>query len=430
MAALGNTQFYKQFAQSRTAFYLLIFMLCVVFVPSARAQANPAYTVEGVEIDVTAENAVKAREKAMAEAQVKAYQMLAERFLSPEELKSFHAPDADTVSMLVQDFEVTNEQLSAVRYKGTFTVRFRPNAMKTQMASQGKVYSDIQQKPVLILPFYEAGGKTSLWNQGNPWMQAWRALPADKNALQPLAIPLGDAQDAAQISDEQAMDYDPVMLQQLAERYNADDIAILLASAEQKGLTVNMYHNGFDGPVFIQKIVIDKTSGETDQAFFNRAALQAKALLRQNWKANAAYNPAMPGAQPSQQAAQTTYTGDAGTMYQMMRNGQVPQAQGVPPPAAHNNQGLGTPTTYPAIARFNSVQDWVRMKNTLDRVYGVQFVLIKSLKTREAYIDIRYAGEIRALQAALQTAGIGMRSSFAGAPIELFVTSSNQPIYR
>ena len=150
---------YKQFVPVRTVFYMLLaafFMAFFLTIPAiSHAETNPAYTVEGVEVDVTAENAVKAREKAMDEGQVKAYRMLAERFLGEEAMKTFKDPDPVTVSSLVQDFEVTKEQLSSKRYKGTYTVRFRPNAMKMQMASKGISYSDAPKKPVLVLPFYQ-----------------------------------------------------------------------------------------------------------------------------------------------------------------------------------------------------------------------------------------------------------------------------------
>jgi hypothetical protein len=409
---------YKQFAATRTAFYLLAALLFLLFPAMSMAAANPAYTVEGVEVDVTAENAVKAREKALDEAQVKAYQMLAERFLGPDELKTFKMPDPITISSVVQDYEVTNEQLSMTRYKGVFTVRFRPNAMKTQMASQGKTYSDVQKKPVLVLPFYQVGGSTTLWSETNPFMRAWRAMPGDKTMLNPTVLPLGDANDMAEVNDSDALQYDPMEAQKLANRYGADDIAVLVASSEPTStvegrLTVNIYNNGFEGPVFVQKVSIDQLPNEPEDALFARAALKIKGLLRTNWKANAAY---VAGPAPA-----TTTTTVTTTTYGQPN----PQAAAQIP---YTRQALGASKSYGAHARFASVQDWVRLKNTLDRVYGVQAVIIKSLKPREAVMDIRYAGEASALQLALQNAGIIMRAS-PGGGLELYL-SSNQPVYR
>lgn len=413
---------YKQFCVFRTALYALAALVFLVNAPMALAAANPAYTVEGVEVDVTAENAVKAREKALDEAQVKAYQMLAERFLSPEEMKTFKAPDPITVSSLVQDFEVTNEQLSKTRYKGTYTVRFRPTAMRMQMASQGKVYSDTPRKPVLVLPFLEQGAGTTLWSETNPWMAAWRAMPAEANAMTPTVLPLGDAEDMAFIADNEGLQYDPLRVQELASRYNADDIAILMASSvptpsSQGRLTVNIYNNGFEGPTFVQKVVVDQMAGETDEAVFARAAAKVKDLLRTNWKANAAYNPAAP-------QTTTTVTTTTTTTY-------APPHVSGQPAIPQTRPALGPSQNYAASAKFASVQDWVRLKSTLDRIYGVQAVVVKGLKSREAQLDIRFAGNINNLQVALQNAGIMMRAGYAGAPLEIYIANGGaQPIYR
>lgn len=411
---------YKQFCLFRTALYALSAVLFLVNPLSAHAAVNPAYTVEGVEVDVTAENAVKAREKALDEVQVKAYQMLAERFLSPEEMKTFKAPDPVTVSALVQDFEVTNEQLSKTRYKGVYTVRFRPNAMKMQMASQGKVYSDTPRKPVLVLPFLEQGATTSLWGETNPWMTAWRTMPADGTAMAPTVVPLGDAEDMAQISDEEGLQYDPMRVQELASRYNADDIAILMASSvptpsSQGKLTVNIYNNGFEGPTFVQKVVVEQMAGETEEAVYARAAAKVKDVLRSNWKANAAYKPA--NAPVETTVTTTTYA--------------PPNVNGQPA-IPQTRPALGPSQNYAASAKFASVQDWVRLKSTLDRIYGVQAVVVKGLKTREAQLDIRFAGNINNLQLALQNAGIMMRAGYGGGPLELYIAGSGQQptIYR
>ncbi len=398
-----NMPIYKQFTPVRTALYAVIAAVFLLFPAVLRAETNPAYTVEGVEVDVVAENAVKAREKALDEAQAKAYQMLAERFLSEDQMKTFKAPDPVTLSTLVQDFEVTKEQLSSRRYKGIFTFRFRPNAMKMQMASQGKIYSDRMQKPVLVLPFYDAGGKTVLWGDANPFMTAWRALPEDKNIMQPLAVPLGDADDMSAVTGDDSLDYDPVRVQELAERYGADDVAILLADSEpstttEGRVTVNIYTNGFEGPKFVQKIKVNQLQGEDEPALFARAAQKVRDVLRTEWKNNAAYNPVTATA-PSDQAVQPAQTA----------------------PVPYTRPALGPTTGYTAHARFSSVQDWVRMKNTLDKIYGMQAVMIKTMKPQEALLDMRFAGDVRALQLALQNAGITLRGGAAGTPYELYM---------
>lgn len=418
---------YKQSASIRTAFYVLITALFLLISPVMAA--DPAYTVEGVEVDVTAKNAVMAREEALVEAQVKAYQILAERFLSPEELSRVQAPDANAVFDMVQDFEVTNEQLSATRYKGTYTIRFRPTVFQNKMAAQGKDVSGGIPKPVLVLPVYESAGATSLWIETNPWMAAWRELPTDRSMMQPTVVPLGDAQDMAYLGDSDGLRYDPMNAQQLASKYGAEDVAILLASTAptataQGQLIVNIYNNGFEGPRFVQKVTFDQLPGETDAALMSRAATRVKFMLRENWKANAAYfpqaAPANPARQPLRPSAAPISPYGAPV---------VPAQPSVPVP--YTRPALGATQTYLASARFSSAQEWVRMKNILDKTYGMQSVMVRGLKPREAVLELRYAGNATALQTSLQNAGIGMRVvQSGGVPMELYFNTPSQPAYR
>ncbi len=392
---------YKQFAIARTVICLLFAAVFLGFSGSATAETNPVYTIEGVEVDVTAQNAVLAREKAMEEAQVKAYQTLAERLLGPDELKTFKAPDPITVSSLVQDIEVTSEQLSRVRYKGTFTVRFRPNAMRTQMATQGRVVTDEIQKPILVLPFYQSIGQTTLWGQPNPWFDAWRKMPSDRSAIQPTALPLGDAQDMGLIDGRDVTLYDPMQLQKLADRYGANDVALLLAAIQGPKLQITIYKHGFNGAEPVQKITFDRLPDETDDALHVRAAQKVKSMLRADWKANAAHSPTMPAAQ-------------------------TPQPNLIPA-VPYTRQTLGPATTYPVRARFSSVQEWVRLKGALDRTPGVQSVLIKALKPRESLLDIRFSGNVSQMQSALQGSGVMLRAAPSGGPVEIYMNTVQQP---
>lgn len=92
----------------------------------APAVPNPL-VVSDVVVDKEAANAVVAREQAMADSRRAAFMKLAERNMSPEAFKAYKPPKDSDIAMLVQDFEVQDEQMSATRYVGTFTVRFRDN---------------------------------------------------------------------------------------------------------------------------------------------------------------------------------------------------------------------------------------------------------------------------------------------------------------
>lgn len=90
----------------------------------APAVANPL-VVTDVVVDKEAENSVVAREKAINDSRREAFKKLAERNMTPAEFKAFKMPKDSEIQMLVQDFEIQDEQMSTTRYVGTFTIRFR-----------------------------------------------------------------------------------------------------------------------------------------------------------------------------------------------------------------------------------------------------------------------------------------------------------------
>ncbi len=90
----------------------------------APAVANPL-VVADVVVDKEAENSVIAREKAINDSRIEAFRKLAERNMSPAEFKALKMPKDSDIQMLVQDFEIQDEQMSSTRYVGTFTIRFR-----------------------------------------------------------------------------------------------------------------------------------------------------------------------------------------------------------------------------------------------------------------------------------------------------------------
>jgi hypothetical protein len=416
---------YKQIRHARTVLFLLFMGIFACFPPFAHAQNADLYTIEGVEVDVVAENAVKAREKALMDAQVKAYEMLKERLLG-DAAKSAPNPSADDISLLMQDFEVTNEQLSRVRYKGTFTIRFRPNALKSRMAAQGQSV-DPNHKPVLVLPFYQAANRTVLWGEPNPFLKAWRSMPAAQAGLQATVVPLGDVSDVTLIDDGNVMDYDPMQVQKLAARYQADDAAIVLAAPElgthgQRLLTISLYRHGFEGPRLVHKMTFEQARNETDDVLFVRAATRIKAILASDWKGNAPY--AAPSVSPQPPSATQAHA-------QQQQQYAPPVGVGGNPPVAYTRQALGPATTYNTYARFASMQDWIKMKNTLERVYGVQSVVVKTIRPKEALLDVRYAGNLHQFQAALQNAGIMLRANSANGPVEIFLNAqAQQPLYQ
>jgi len=392
---------------------------------SMAAPQDPLFTIEGVSVDVTAANAVEAREKALLEAQVKAYTTLAERVLPPDAFARFSPPSAEEISFLVQDFEVTNEQLSRVRYKGVFTIRFRPNALKNQMAAKGQDMTAALQKPVLMIPYFAEGGRLLLWGDTNPWLGIWQQMPASRAGQARVSIPLGDAQDIAVLGDDDLYYYDPIKIQEMAQRYGADDVLFALAGWEgpSRRLSVDIYKHGFNGAQKIHSLIVERAVNEPDLTILSRASEaviailptvsrdQADAQQQAGFDYNSAYYP--PAAASDDQRGQTrtaaNFNNNPMTFYS--------QAQ----------QEKSAAQNFATLVRFQSVQEWVAMKMGIERTAGVQGVLVKTLRAREALVDIRFAGDLTQLRAALRGAGLVVAGQHGNPTAALEILSATAP---
>lgn len=376
---MGNNlymQSYKRLCAARTVFCALIMaLMCIVGLMPSKAFAD-LYTVEGVEVDITAENALEAREQAFNAAQVKAYEMLSERLISNGETDVVPELDVGAISYMVQDFEVTKEQLSAKRYKGTYTIRFRPAAFQEQVINQGQSYSDIPRGAVLVLPFYQTSNRTVLWDPSNPFMSAWARAQSTGNVMSSTVVPIGDIEDVAQVNAFSPLNYDPVKFERLRDRYGANEVSIVLASPEvdlsgAESVRLSLYSAKIRGPQFAGQINVDGLAGETTQQLYDRVVAKLQQQYKSDWKQETAV-------------------------------------------ATMNTQRLD------AVMSFSSVREWIDAKQKLERVPGMASVDVNRLTPREASMALHYQGDAQRLAIALGQSGLMLGQ--AG--------NSYQPIYR
>ncbi|PJB72233.1 MAG: DUF2066 domain-containing protein [Alphaproteobacteria bacterium CG_4_9_14_3_um_filter_47_13] len=359
-------KFYRLFQAPRTVFCVICCILVTILSCPALAAPDSVFTVEGVSVDVTAENAAAAREQAFAEAQTMAFQQLADRLLSGNQMKYFVMPEASAVSLMIKDFEITQEQLSNVRYVGTYTFRFQGDVVRNYLGSNGFSYTDVGSKPVLVLPFYQWGSRFILWDEDNPWLKAW-GMTRLSRGLVPVIIPIGDAQDVSDIGDQEALTFDPEKLTDMTARYNAGEAVIMVASPEwsrnaedttsqfPEKLIVTIYRTANGVPDFSDKLEITNQTLSGEETIFTKAVEQSRQNLQQVWKDQTLVN------------------------------------------AAQGNILI-------AKVRFSSMQEWVETQKKLRRVQGINDMKLLSLSQGDASVQLRFQGTEDRLRLALAQA--------------------------
>ena len=81
------------------------------------------YSVTGVDVDITDKDATSAKTKAIIEAQVKAFGMLADRLGSPEAAAALRKTSPDQIGRMLKSLSIEEERSGPGRYHGTAPVR-------------------------------------------------------------------------------------------------------------------------------------------------------------------------------------------------------------------------------------------------------------------------------------------------------------------
>lgn len=211
----------------------LAFALLAIFVLAAPAFSQ-AYTVRGIEIDATANTAFEAQRQALTRGQTQAAETLIQRLTLAEDRMEADLPPmtAETAAELIAGLQISDEQRSATRYRGVLTVDFDRRAVRNYLSGLGVPYVESQAAPILAVPVLEADGGRRMWS--GPWHRAWRQGGFD-TALTPfIALGSRSNQDGTPvgrnaITASQAMNLDPDALAALAQAYDVDRVAVILA---------------------------------------------------------------------------------------------------------------------------------------------------------------------------------------------------------
>lgn len=215
------------------AYCIFAFFLCIALGMPSLVSASATFTVSGVSVDVSADNAVQARDNAYVQARAKAFRLLGRRLLSPDQFEEFTVPDDQVISSMIKDFEVLEERLSSQRYVGKFLFRFEEEQARDYFSALGFSFSDISAQALLILPYLSIEDNqgrlvrdVGLLSAQNVWLQAWQAQQGNLSGLVPLLIPAGDAEDSDDFPKSNPFSYSAGGFNNASNRYGVKDILV------------------------------------------------------------------------------------------------------------------------------------------------------------------------------------------------------------
>lgn len=263
-----------------------IVLTTVLALPAA---AEDIFTIRNIRVDATAGNAAEARKAALASGHLQAMQRLLSRLVLREDLGLLPPLSAEQVVELVYNFGVDDERTSSVRYLARLTFQFNPASVRDYLRARGVRFADARGRPVLLLPVFGAANQAVLWEDPNPWRNAWAGRD-NRGGLVPILVPLGDLADISSAASRDALNPNNPRLQPLAERYGAEEVVTTQAvmagdpAAGNASLQVITARSAAIQQERTQILTIQQTEGESFQQLLARAAEAVAGEINEAWK--------------------------------------------------------------------------------------------------------------------------------------------------
>jgi hypothetical protein len=330
---------------------------------SAQAKTPAIYTVAKVDVSAEADNAVAAKEKALAQAQQIALRRLLKRLTAWNAYGKLPVLSDDMVERMVDGFAVRRESNSATRYIATLDFTFEPNAVRDILNRFALPYTDQQSGEALLIPIMIEGGAERPGTE-NPWFEAFANVDTE-HALTPMKLePPRPNLSASMVSGLSEASH--ALFETLTYQYRSENLILAIAEVNPQASRLRLRLVGRDG---VGTFTLDREFSIYDrdiQSTADFAASIATKVVEGRWKT-------------ARLASQGVYDG-----------------------------GSAEVETVPLTAQFSGLKAWQAMRQRLEQIPGVQALQINGLNARGANVTIDFPGGVSRLAQAAQSQGLAV----------------------
>ena len=347
----------------------LVCMMLALVVPTVSQARDDAldktvYSVRGIKVDANADTAAAAQKIALAEEQIIATERLLKRITPLDRHADLPELDNAYVTNLVQSMEVSSEKRSSTRYLAELVINFRRSAVRRLLRNLAIPFSETMSKPVLILPVLERAGAANLWDDPNPWRDAWRGLD-NSDRFVPLIVPEGGLHDMGSISVDQAVNADEARLAAIAARYKVGTVIIvhaiqqrnLAGGTDQLNVSIQRFSKTEDSTLIES---FEGKVGETIADLLTTSANGVATLIEESWK----------------KATRLGFTGRAPLSVRLELTG---------------------------------LADWINLRKRLESIAAVDQIELRELNRKSAQVLLHHLGDESALRVALTQSDLTLK---------------------
>lgn len=375
--ALKTAKGFKQLAANFARLIRLVLLGSFLLVGLSPALATNLYNVAQVHVDVTAMDAVVAREKGMAEAEVRALRTLLTRLVPLSMQSTLPAFSHREIEGLVAGVAIQNEKTSATRYVGVLGVRFYPDAVRQFLRHRSIPYVESQASSISILPVMLKGDRVAK-DATDAWQAAWERLDLKNGVAPATLVAPRDNLDTQTVRSLIAGD--PDAYASLRSVYGYGGLVVAVGEAADGLFRLQLVGTDAAGDVNVAVTSsVDRRDPQTTQ---NRAAQLGLRTLERRW----------------QQRLDPGFEESVATRYG--RGSLYPDEA-----AASELDALGRVS---AVIEFPTLRDWQQIRFGLQRVEDLRGFEVVSRSARAAEVVFDFDGSAAQLQALLAQNGIAL----------------------
>lgn len=338
---------------------------------AAERGADKVFTIGNFPVEASAQNAVAAKSRAIADGQNAAYRSLLKRLVPVTSYARLKAVRDVPVNSLYDGLAVRSERNSATTYIASLDFAFRPEAVRSLLRREQIPFVEEQAREVVLIAAVREAGK--LDRDGAPsrnWLRTWKELDL-VNTLTPLRVEVvkpiihNDTLKMLTGGDDSA-------IRVLASEYNGDDVLTAIAEVDRPAGRLHVTLAGRDAAgIFNLKRSYRLFDGDVGYAM-EMAAIVSHGIIEGRWK-----------------ALRTRGVGGAEELA-----GEVP---------------AGVAESVHIEAEFSSLGEWNALRERLEATPGVANVEIAAVSARGADLAVSYPGGGAVLANALAARGMSLR---------------------
>ncbi|MBR2136759.1 MAG: hypothetical protein IJ852_02215 [Alphaproteobacteria bacterium] len=206
--------------------FLLYVMICFLWAFGACAKTDYAALVE---VDVTAEDSVKAKEKAMTDAQRQAFLEVAARLTEAENIEKLNDLSDNEIAHFIRSVGVENEKAGGTKYTADLTVQIDGQLLKDYLIENQMIQSETVE--MLVLPVFksEYDAQPLLWENANDWRKNWLSKGLIKFGNMQLHTISDRYRNLYELSAENALYMGSGLYEQIAQMAGTDRIYVVYA---------------------------------------------------------------------------------------------------------------------------------------------------------------------------------------------------------